>query len=63
MRTQDIDYAADGATMRGLLLFEAGASPRPGVLVFHEGLGLDDAHGALSRAVGPAFVGGDAGIV
>jgi dienelactone hydrolase len=42
MRTRDIDYAADGATMRGLLHFEAGASPRPGVLVFHEGLGLGD---------------------
>lgn len=42
MQTQDIDYAADGATMRGYLAFEAGASRRPGVLVFHEGPGLGD---------------------
>lgn len=42
MQTQDIDYAADGATMRGYLAFEAGAGGRPGVLVFHEGPGLGD---------------------
>ena len=42
MQTQDIDYRAD-ADMRGYLAFdEAKAGPRPGVLVFHEGLGLGD---------------------
>ncbi|MBI5318443.1 dienelactone hydrolase family protein [Bradyrhizobium sp.] len=42
MHTLDIDYAADGVTMRGYLAFDEGAGPRPGVLVFHEGLGLGD---------------------
>ena len=42
MQTRDIDYAADGATMRGFLSFNEQAGPRPGVLVFHEGLGLGD---------------------
>lgn len=42
MQTQDIDYRAD-AEMRGYLAFdEAKAGPRPGVLVFHEGLGLGE---------------------
>ena len=43
MHTQDIDYLADGVTMRGYLAFdESQPGPRPGVLVFHEGLGLGD---------------------
>jgi len=42
MQTQDIDYAADGATLRGFLAFDEADRPRPGVLVFHEGLGLGD---------------------
>ncbi len=42
MQTQDIDYRAD-AVMRGYLAFDvANAGRRPGVLVFHEGLGLGD---------------------
>ncbi len=42
MQTQDIDYRAD-VVMRGYLAFdEAKAGPRPGVLVFHEGLGLGE---------------------
>lgn len=42
MHTQDFDYRAD-AVMRGYLAFdEAKAGPRPGVLVFHEGLGLGE---------------------
>jgi dienelactone hydrolase len=42
MQTQDIDYRAD-AVMGGYLAFdEAKARPRPGVLVFHEGLGLGE---------------------
>jgi dienelactone hydrolase len=42
MQTQDIDYRAD-AVMRGYLAYdETRPGPRPGVLVFHEGLGLGD---------------------
>jgi dienelactone hydrolase len=48
MQTQDIDYRAD-AVMRGYLAFdETKAGRRPGVLVFHEGLGLGDF--AMARA-------------
>ena len=48
MQTQDIDYRAD-AVMRGYLAFdEAKAGRRPGVLVFHEGLGLGEF--AMARA-------------
>ena len=48
MQTQDIDYRADAA-MRGYLAFdETSAARRPGVLVFHEGLGLGDF--AMARA-------------
>ena len=42
MQTLDLDYAADGATLRGYLACEGGTARRPGVLVFHEGLGLGD---------------------
>src|SRR5262249_5193216 len=42
MQTQDIDYAADGMTLRGHLAFNEGEGRRPGVLVFHEGVGLGD---------------------
>lgn len=49
MRTQDIDYRADAANLRGYLAFdETKAGRRPGVLVFHEGLGLGDF--AMARA-------------
>lgn len=48
MQTLDLDYAADGVTLRGYLACEDGASPRPGVLVFHEGTGLGDF--ALAKA-------------
>jgi dienelactone hydrolase len=48
MQTRDIDYAADGVTLRGYLAFEDSAGPRPGVLVFHEGVGLGDF--AMERA-------------
>lgn len=48
MQTQDIDYRADTA-MRGYLAFdEAETGRRPGVLVFHEGLGLGEF--AMARA-------------
>lgn len=39
MQTLDLDYAAEGATLRGYLACEEGAARRPGVLVFHEGAG------------------------
>jgi dienelactone hydrolase len=42
MQTKDIDYAADGAILRGFLALDESAGRRPGVLVFHEGLGLGD---------------------
>ncbi|MDP3694093.1 dienelactone hydrolase family protein [Bradyrhizobium sp.] len=48
MQTQDIDYRADTA-MRGYLAFdEAKTGRRPGVAVFHEGLGLGEF--AMARA-------------
>ena len=49
MQTQDVDYRADAAHLRGYLAFdEAMTGPRPGVLVFHEGLGLGEF--AMARA-------------
>ena len=48
--TRDITYEADGRTMIGTLALPATAhDQRPGVLVCHEGPGLDD-H-ARARAV------------
>jgi len=41
MRTQDIEYKADGATMIGqYVVDDTRSGRRPGVLVIHEGLGL-----------------------
>ena len=40
--TRDITYEADGRTMIGTLALPDGADQRPGVLVCHEGPGLDD---------------------
>jgi dienelactone hydrolase len=49
MQTQDIDYRADAVHLRGYLAFdETITGRRPGVLVFHEGLGLGDF--AMARA-------------
>jgi dienelactone hydrolase len=49
MQTQDIDYRGQGVDLRGYLAFdEKGEGKRPGVLVFHEGLGLGDF--AMARA-------------
>jgi dienelactone hydrolase len=49
MQTHDIDYRAEAANLRGYLAWdETVAGPRPGVLVFHEGLGLGDF--AMARA-------------
>jgi dienelactone hydrolase len=43
MQTQDIEYRNEAVNLRGYLAFdEKAVGPRPGVLVFHEGLGLGD---------------------
>ena len=49
METHDIDYRAEAVNLRGYLAFdETTARRRPGVLVFHEGLGLGEF--AMARA-------------
>ena len=48
--TRDITYEADGRTMVGTLALPDGNDRRPGVLVCHEGPGLDDhARGRATR--------------
>ncbi|CAN5667965.1 dienelactone hydrolase family protein [soil metagenome] len=43
MRTQDIDYTADGVRMIGQYVVDNSTNaPRPGILVCHEGPGLTD---------------------
>lgn len=43
MQMRDHEYRCDGATLHGHLVWdESIATPRPGVAVFHEGLGLND---------------------
>ena len=49
MQTRDVDYRCGNADLRGYLAWnEDAAGPRPGVLVFHEGLGLGEF--AMERA-------------
>ncbi|GKQ55534.1 dienelactone hydrolase family protein [Bradyrhizobium sp. Ce-3] len=48
MHVRDIDYAAGDANLRGYLACKDSSEKRPGVLVFHEGLGLGDF--AMERA-------------
>ena len=49
MRARDIDYRCDAVNLRGYLALDDNATgPRPGVLVFHEGLGLGEF--AMERA-------------
>ena len=48
MQTRDVDYRCEEANLRGYLAYENTAGPRPGVLVFHEGLGLNEF--AIERA-------------
>jgi dienelactone hydrolase len=49
MQTHDIEYRSDTTNLRGYLAFDERVSVRrPGVLVFHEGLGLGDF--AMARA-------------
>ena len=42
MQTRDVDYRCEQANLRGYLAWNDSAEPRPGILVFHEGLGLGD---------------------
>jgi len=48
MQTRDIDYRCEQANLRGYLAWNESPEPRPGILVFHEGLGLGDF--AMERA-------------
>src|ERR1700751_5114426 len=48
MHTRDIDYRCGDANLRGYLALDESKAKRPGVLVFHEGLGLGDF--AMERA-------------
>ena len=48
MQTRDVDYRSDDVNLRGYLAWNESSEPRPGVLVFHEGLGLGDF--AMERA-------------
>jgi dienelactone hydrolase len=48
MPTRDVDYGCEEVNLRGYLAWNESAEPRPGVLVFHEGLGLGDF--AMERA-------------
>ena len=48
MQTRDIDYRCDDVHSRGYLAWDETGERRPGVLVFHEGLGLGDF--AMERA-------------
>src|SRR5258707_15243364 len=42
MQTRDVDYRCEEAKLFGYLAWNESSEPRPGVLVFHEGLGLGD---------------------
>src|SRR5436189_3121722 len=49
MLTRDLDYRCDDVNLRGYVASnDKAAGPRPGVLVFHEGLGLGEF--AMERA-------------
>lgn len=48
MHLRDIDYRCGDTHLRGYLAFNESSGARPGVLVFHEGLGLGDF--AMERA-------------
>ena len=57
MQTRDIDYRCEQANLRGYLAWNDSAEPRPGVLVFHEGLGLGDfAMERVRRLAGLGYV-------
>jgi dienelactone hydrolase len=48
MQTRDVDYGCEEVNLRGYLAWNERPERRPGVLVFHEGLGLGDF--AMERA-------------
>jgi dienelactone hydrolase len=48
MPTRDLDYRCDDVNLRGYLAWNDNAGARPGVLVFHEGIGLGEF--AMERA-------------
>ena len=49
IQARDVDYRCDETNLRGYLAIDGNADePRPGVLVFHEGLGLGES--AMERA-------------
>lgn len=58
MKTQDIEYHADGARLVGYLAVDDGkAGRRPGVIVAHEGGGLNDhAKNIARRLAGAGYV-------
>jgi dienelactone hydrolase len=41
MEQQEVAYAVDGLSMRGVLVDGSGGKPRPGVVIEHEAIGLD----------------------
>jgi len=53
--SRDITYSADDRTLIGTLVLPDGTDARPGILVCHEGPGLDD--GVRSRAIRLAEAG------
>ena len=57
MQTRNIDYRCEQANLRGYLAWNDSAEPRPGILVFHEGLGLGDfAMERVRRLAGLGYV-------
>ena len=55
--TRDISYEADDRTMLGTLALPDGTEVRPGILVCHEGPGLDDhGRGMAERLAGLGYV-------
>jgi dienelactone hydrolase len=65
MQIHDIDYRDETVNLRGYLAFDdEAAKRRPGVLVFHEELGLGDgacAHGGAHRGEGDFLRAGQLG--
>ena len=54
----EVEYRADGLTLRGTLAVPDGAGPFPGVLIGHEGPGLDDVQrGRAAEVAALGYVG------
>src|SRR5215207_7376021 len=55
---REVEYQADGLTLRGTLAVPAGAGPFPGVLIGHEGPGLDDVQrGRAAEVAALGYIG------